>query len=422
MSDGRLRSLAIISMHTSPLAPLGGYKTGGMNVYVRELARELGRRGILVDIFTRRESESQAAIDDSIGEHVHVVHISAGGLGVVDPNTLISHTQEFAGGIHKYATRYNRGYDAIYAHYWLSGKAAEVLRRSWNIPLVQMFHTLGAMKNRIAYQPMIDPRVIGEMEIIRTADRLIAATQAEYAQLLWLYRADRRKVSIVPPGVDAGRFAPLPKKQARDAVGLRDGERMLLFVGRLEPLKAVDTIVAAVGMIHALEAELLHGVRFTIVGGSATDPERRKLIAMGEQLGVSAYLDFVGSRDHTQLPYYYSAAEALLMPSDYESFGMVALEAMTSGTPVIASGVGGLQYLVREGETGFLIPVRDAEALAQRVRDLLHAPSERDRMGANAAELARKYDWPIIADRLIAVLADAMLLRRQQANSGNPGG
>ena len=169
-------------------------------------------------------------------------------------------------------------------------------------------------------------------------------------------------------------------------------------------------------------AELLHGVRFTIVGGSATDPERRKLIAMGEQLGVSAYLDFVGSRDHTQLPYYYSAAEALLMPSDYESFGMVALEAMTSGTPVIASGVGGLQYLVREGETGFLIPVRDAEALAQRVRDLLHAPSERDRMGANAAELARKYDWPIIADRLIAVLADAMLLRRQQANSGNPGG
>jgi D-inositol-3-phosphate glycosyltransferase len=419
MTDGRLRALALISLHTSPLAPLGGYKTGGMNVYVRELARELGSRGIIVDIFTRRESESQPEVDDSIGPNVHVVHVTAGGLGAADPNNLASYTQEFAGGVHKYATRHNRGYDVVYANYWLSGKAAEVLRRSWNIPLVQMFHTLGAMKNRIANQPMIDPRVMGEMEIIRHADRIVAATQAEYAQLLWLYRADRRKVSIVPPGVDVARFAPVPRERARAAVGLGKNQRMMLFVGRLEPLKAVDTIVKAASLILMADPAVFEGVRFTIVGGDAHNPERRKLAALAESLGVSHLIDFVGSKDHTQLPCYYSAAEALLMPSDYESFGMAALEAMASGTPVIASGVGGLQYLIRDGETGYLVPVRDAEALAMRICRLLSNPADCRRMGANAAAVAQDYDWKIIAGRLIDVFLEAQRARRQQKPAAN---
>lgn len=414
MTDGRLHALALISLHTSPLAPLGGYKTGGMNVYVRELARELGSRGILVDIFTRRESESQPEVDHSIGPNVHVVHVTAGGLGVADPNNLASTTQEFAGGVHKYATRHNRGYDVIYANYWLSGKAAEVLRRSWNIPLIQMFHTLGAMKNRIANQPMIDPRVMGEMEIIRHADRIVAATQAEYTQLLWLYRADRRKVSIVPPGVDAARFAPVPREKARAAVGLRENQRMMLFVGRLEPLKAVDTIIKAASLLQTADPSLLEGVRFTIVGGDAHNPERRKLATLAESLGVSHLIDFAGSKDHTQLPYYYSAAEALLMPSDYESFGMAALEAMASGTPVIASGVGGLQYLIKDGETGYLVPVRDAEALATSLCRLLSHPSDRQRMGTNAAAVAQGYDWKIIASKLIEVFVEAKRARKQQ--------
>lgn len=419
MTEGRLRAIALISLHTSPLAALGGYKTGGMNVYVRELARELGSRGLIVDIFTRRENASQAEVDDSIGPNVHVVHITAGGMGPADPNSLASVTKEFAVGVHKYATLHNRGYDVIYANYWLSGKAAEILRGSWNIPLVQMFHTLGAMKNRIANQPMIDPRVMGEMEIIRHADRIVAATQAEYTQLLWLYRADRRKVSIVPPGVDTARFAPVPREKARVRVGLRADQRMFLFVGRLEPLKAVDTIIKAVSMLAHAEPALLEGVRFTIVGGDAHNPERRKLAALAISLEVSHLIDFVGSKDHAQLPYYYSAAEALLMPSDYESFGMAALEAMASGTPVIASGVGGLQYLVRDGQTGYLIPVRDAEALAASICRLLKNPSDRQRMGMNAAAVAADYDWKIIASRLISVFLEARRARRHQKPAAN---
>jgi D-inositol-3-phosphate glycosyltransferase len=194
---------------------------------------------------------------------------------------------------------------------------------------------------------------------------------------------------------------------------------MMLFVGRLEPLKAVDTIVNAASLLQNADPAVLSGVRFTIVGGDAHNPERRKLAALAESLGVAHLIDFAGSKDHTQLPYYYSAAEALLMPSDYESFGMAALEAMASGTPVIASGVGGLQYLIRDGETGYLVPVRDAEALAMRLCQLLSNPHERARMGANATAVAQDYDWKIIAGKLINVFIEAQRARKSQKPAAN---
>lgn len=404
-----IRALALISYHTSPLAPLGGYKTGGMNVYVRELARELGRRGVRVDVFTRRESDSQPEIDMSIGWNVRVIHIEAGSYAQKDPNELQAYVPEFVKGIYKFEMLHNAGYDVIYSHYWLSGVVAEKLREAWRIPVVQMFHTLGAMKNRIATEPtpMVDHRMVSEMHIIGWADRIIAATQAEYAQLLWLYRADRRKLSIVPPGVDAAQFSPRPRAESRAAVGLKDGEKMLLFVGRLEPLKAVDSIIRALHAISVVAPQELDGVRLTIVGGEVGNPERKRLVALAEHLGVDGWIEFVGAKDHTQLPTYYSAAESLLMPSDYESFGMVALEAMAAGTPVIASNVGGLAYLVREGETGYLVPVRDSLALAERMRDILSDSARRDAMGQAAHVLAQNYDWAAIADRLMEVFAQA---------------
>jgi D-inositol-3-phosphate glycosyltransferase len=414
-----IHSLALISYHTSPLAALGGYKTGGMNVYVRELARELGRRGVRVDIFTRREAPTQPDIDTSLGEHVRVVHIDAGTYGVKDPNDLRADVPVFVKGIYKFAMQHDTGYDLIYSHYWLSGLVAEKLREAWRIPAVQMFHTLGAMKNRIASEPAprVDLRVVDEMRIVRWADRVVAATQAEYAQLLWLYRTDRRKVSIVPPGVDAAQFTPRPREAARQAVGLQPGERMLLFVGRLEPLKAVDSVIRALAAIASVAPQTLKSVRFTIVGGEPGNPERKRLAALAERLDVARWVDFVGPKDHTQLPDYYSAAEVLLMPSDYESFGMVALEAMASGTPVIASNVGGLAYLVREAETGYLVPVRDPVALAERIRDVLADPVRRDAMGVAAHERAQQYDWRCIADQLMDVFTQART--SQRTRTGN---
>ncbi|MBK9122938.1 MAG: glycosyltransferase [Chloroflexi bacterium] len=411
-----IESVAIISMHTSPLAVLGGYKTGGMNVYVRELSRELGRRGVQVDVFTRRESASQPEVDTSLGATVRVIRLRAGGYGTADPSSLIGATQEFAAGIHKYATLNNRTYDVMYAHYWLSGLVADVLRRSWDVPWVQMFHTLGAMKNRIANQPMIDPRVMAEMQIVRHADRVIAATQAEHHQLLWLYRVDRRKVSIVPPGVDTSQFKPMNRDVARASVGLCDGEKMLLFVGRLEPLKAVDILLRALHELHTVEPSVLAGVRLMVVGGEAGNPERTRLCSLAEQLGVDGYVQFAGSKEHASLPVFYAAAEALIMPSDYESFGMVALEAMASGTPVIASAVGGLQYLIRDGETGFLVPVRDPESLAERIRQMLIDPNLRDTLARAAADRAVQYDWKLVVDQVIEVFERAARGGRRHLN------
>lgn len=414
-----IRALALISYHTSPLAPLGGYKTGGMNVYVRELARELGQRGVRVDVFTRRESDSQPEIDLSLGANVRVIHIEAGAYAQKDPNELQAYVPQFVKGVYKFEMLYHAGYDVIYSHYWLSGLVAEKLREAWRIPVVQMFHTLSAMKNRIASQPtpMVDNRMVNEMQIINWADRIITATQAEYAQLLWLYRADRRKLSIVPPGVDAAQFTPRPRDESRAAVGLKPGQKMLLFVGRLEPLKAVDSIIRALHAISTVSPADLDGVRLTIVGGEVGNPERKRLSAFADQLGVAGYIEFVGAKDHSQLPTYYSAAEALLMPSDYESFGMVALEAMATGTPVIASNVGGLAYLVREGETGYLVPVRDPLALAERIRDILGDSARRDAMGRAAHDLAQQYDWAHIADRLMEVFSEARA--GQRARTGN---
>lgn len=411
-----IRSIAIISMHTSPLAVLGGFKTGGMNVYVRELSRELGRRGMQVDVFTRRESAIEPEVDTSLGENVRVIRLRAGGYGPADPSNLIGTAQEFAAGIHKYSALHSRVYDVMYSHYWLSGMVADILRRSWDVPWVQMFHTLGAMKNRIANQPMIDPRVTAEMQIVRHADRIIAATQAELHQLLWLYRVDRRKVSIVPPGVDTTQFKPMDRDIARALVGLCDGDKMLLFVGRLEPLKAVDILLRALHDLHTIEPSVLTGVRLMVVGGEAGNPERVRLHALAEQLGVSGYVQFVGSRDHASLPAFYAAAEALIMPSDYESFGMVALEAMATGTPVIASAVGGLQYLIRDGETGFLVPVRDPEALAERIRQILTDPNLRDTLAQAAANRAVQYDWALVTDQVIDVFERAARGGRRRLN------
>jgi D-inositol-3-phosphate glycosyltransferase len=415
-----MKQIAIISMHTSPLASLGGFKTGGMNVYVRELARELGSRGLIVDIFTRREDPDQPDVDGSLGPNVSVVNVDIGVLGPVEPSALQDSVQRFSSGVLKHAMLNQRDYEVLYSHYWLSGLVAENLRRIWSdVPIVQMFHTLGAMKNRIASQPaQTDPRVLQEMHVVQIADRVVAATQAEYAQLLWLYRVARRKIAIVPPGVDATRFAPVPVEQARAEIGLPPDKKMLLFVGRLEPLKAVDTIIQALAILRKVEAHSLNDVCLTIVGGEPGNPERERLQVMADKLGVSDLVIFAGPRDHSQLPAFYSAAEALIMPSDYESFGMVALEAMTCGTPVIASGVGGLQYLVCDGETGFLVPVRDPQALAERIHDILTNKKSRDRMGENAAKLALAYDWSNIADQLLDVFTTARAQRLRRLSAG----
>jgi D-inositol-3-phosphate glycosyltransferase len=246
---------------------------------------------------------------------------------------------------------------------------------------------------------------------------LIALTPAEYAQMLWLYRANRRAIEIVPPGVDLARFRPLSPDAAKQAIGLPTGQRMLLFVGRIEPLKGVDTIFEAMSIIKRDAPRLLDNLCLSIIGGDPDDlsgdnAEMDHLKALRVQLGLDELVTFLGAKDQDTLNYYYAVSEALIMPSDYESFGMVALEAMASGTPVIASEVGGLAFLVQDGFNGYHVPVREPAALAAKIRTVLEQPQVRQHLAHNATVSAQGYAWPKITDRLLDIFTEMIPLRQ----------
>ena len=412
-----IKRIAMISVHTSPLAPMGGKKTGGMNVYIRELALELAKRGISVDIFTRRSSMDEPEIDSSLGDKVRVVYLTAGPISALAPEQLFPHLSQFTARLMTFAMLQNVHYDIIYSHYWLSGWVAQKLKESWGTPFVQMFHTLGMMKERILSTDVVNvnnQRVYTELDVVAWADRVIAATPAEETQLMWLYRSKPRKISVVPPGVNTERFRPYRKEAAKRYLGF-EKRHLLLFVGRIEPLKAVDSILQALALLKDRCPELYQEVCFAVVGGniSGNDPDLEDLKQLVAFLGVDDSVRFVGAKDQNELPIYYSAASVVIMPSDYESFGMVALEAMASGTPVIATQVGGLAHVVREGETGFLVPVREPNALAERICTLLEDEPLRVQFGRRASKIAKDYAWSKIADQLIAIFDEIIARRRR---------
>jgi D-inositol-3-phosphate glycosyltransferase len=402
--------IAMISYHTCPLATLGGKDTGGMNVYVRELTRQLGQMGVHVDVFTRSQDDHVPHVLHELGYGNRVVHVPAGPEHPVSKQELADYIPEFVEGIKTFACEKKIKYDIIHSHYWMSGLAAESLAEAWGgTPIVHMFHTLGEMKNRIARSEAEregEYRVRGERQVLRIADRIVAATIAEVTQLRFLYKAPSDKLVTIPPGVDVSHFYPIPADEAKLYVGLKPDDRMVLFVGRIEPLKGVDTLIQAMSCLQLKESQRVH---LAIIGGDPSaspremSAEMARLQKLCDDLSVGQTVVFLGKRDQDRLPYYYSAAELLVMPSHYESFGMVALEAMACGTPVIASEVGGLAYLVRDGETGFTIPDQEPEALCEKMSWLLNDHDLRRQMSERAVEYAQDYAWEKIAKQIIGV-------------------
>ncbi len=413
-------NVAMLSYHTCPLATLGGKDTGGMNVYVRDLTRELGRIGIHVDVFTRSQDEHVPHVVHELGFGNRVVHVAAGPEVPVPKDTLPSYISEFTKGVEAFADAKGIHYDLIHSHYWLSGLAGMALSDAWGgVPLVQMFHTLGEMKNRVARsddERERPERIAAEKQLLARADRVIVSTLAEQTQLRFLYKANDRKLVIIPPGVDTAHFYPIASDEAKLFVGLKPEDRMVLFVGRIEPLKGVETLIRA--MAHLRLGKDRRPVHLAIIGGEpAASPdemtvEMARLQRLCDELGMDQAVLFLGKRDQDTLPYYYSAAQVVVMPSHYESFGMVALEAMACGTPVIASEVGGLAFLVQDGETGFTVPDDDPELLSQRLTLLLGDADLRARMSATAAEYALGYSWDKIARQVLAVYEDLVRLRQ----------
>jgi D-inositol-3-phosphate glycosyltransferase len=401
----------MLSVHTCPLATLGGKDTGGMNVYVRDLTRELGRQGIGVDVFTRSQDEHQPHVKHDLGNGNRVVHVPAGPERPLPKTEIYRYLPEFVGGVREFAALEGLHYDLIHSHYWLSGVVAHELRKFWRAPIIHMAHTLGVMKNRVAQRSEereSDLRLEMEEEIVRWADRTIAATEAEKAQLQMLMQADTSRVDIIPPGVDLHAFHPIPMAEAKARIGVPPGDTMVLFVGRIEPLKGVETLLRAMKLLRDRNA-MPSNLCLSIIGGDASDngarenAEMERLRALRMELGIGDVVAFLGKQDQDSLADYYAAAQAVIMPSYYESFGMVALEAMACGVPVIASEVGGLAFLVRDGETGFHVPDRDPEALCDKLQLLIGNSPLRSKLGANAAEYAKGYAWPLIAQRIVKV-------------------
>ena len=410
----------MLSYHTCPLAILGGKDTGGMNVYVRDLTRELGRLGVHVDVFTRSQDEHVPHVLHDLGYGNRVVHVPAGPEQPFPKSQLADHIPQFVEGVKKFAAEKGLRYDLIHSHYWMSGIAAGMLAEAWQVPVVQMFHTLGEMKNRIAASEAEKEgayRLDGERRVLAIADRIIAATQAEQAQLQWLYKADARKVVVIPPGVDTGHFYPIPADEAREFIGIPREDRMVLFVGRIEALKGVDTLIKAMACMRMSEME--KPAYLAIIGGDPNvgpdemSQEMTRLQALCRELAMDRMVVFLGKRGQDTLPYYYSAAELLVMPSHYESFGMVALEAMACGTPVIASQVGGLALLVQDGVTGFHVPNGDSDALCAKLTLLMADAGLRRQMGTQAADYALGYAWEKITSQIVRVYESLLMVREQ---------
>ncbi len=411
--------IAMLSVHTCPLATLGGKETGGMNVYVRDLSRELGRRGHRVDVYTRSQNSTLPRISKALGAGGRVIHLPTGPEQPYDKHRVYDHLPEFVDGALAQSTRDEIAYDVIHSHYWLSGEAARRLRQPWEAPVVHMAHTLGKMKNLVAEkrprERETSRRVAVETEIVGFADALIASTPAEENQLAELYGAEREKIHVISPGVDVDRFHPIPEAHAKEHIGICPDRPMILFVGRIEPLKGIDNLLKAIAQVVDRQPELAglessEGLCVPIIGGEIDpiheDEEMMRLQRLRERLGIGDVVTFMGSKNQDTLQYYYSAAEMVVMPSDYESFGMVALEAMACGTPVVASDVGGLAFLVKDGRTGYRVPAGDVEALAGRITHLLTDELSRRRIGQRAACWAESYAWSTIAERIEGIYAE----------------
>jgi D-inositol-3-phosphate glycosyltransferase len=398
-----IQRVAMLSVHGSPLGAIGGKDAGGMNVYLGELGRELAKRGIEVDIFTRASDEALPEVVEPV-PNLRIVHVWAGPIAPVDKNQIFEHLPEFLNNLRSWVTAnrpnlaHGAPYDILHAHYWLSAWVGDKLARTWHVPWAAMYHTLGRIKlhHRVG-ETESELRIDIERKTLAAVDAVVSGSETERRQIARLYGIPVQKIVRISPGVDLTRFRAWDRDESRALWGSAPDERVVLFVGRIEPLKGIDILIRAAGAMENKER-----LKVWIVGGDeAAAAELRRLTDLARRLGVLDHIRFFGSVPHDQLPRIYAAADVCVVPSYYESFGMVALESLACGTPVIASRVGGLQETVHDGENGYLLSWRCPEPFAEKLETLLDNPGLRQSFSRAALATARYYSWPAIADRIL---------------------
>jgi D-inositol-3-phosphate glycosyltransferase len=399
-----VRRIAVLAYHSSPLVEPGAGDAGGMTVYVKAVARSLAERGISTDIFTRATSDIGRIVQLSAG--VRVISIEAGPVALIEKEMQPNFIDDFVAGVKAFATAQRIRYDIVHSHYWQSGLAGQALAQAWGIPLVHSHHSLGRVKNRWLApgdSPEPESRLRGESDVISQADVLVASTDEEWEQLACLYGASHDRLKTLHPGVDHSLFTPGPKHAARADLGLGAEDAVLLFVGRIQRLKGLEL---AIRSVEELVPALSRDIRLVIVGGPsgrAGAEELERLQALVAARGVGDHVLFAGPHPHSRLPLFYRAADAVVVCSHTESFGLTALEAHACGVPVVATAGGGLKHIVQDGVSGFLVERGDPATFAARLKTLLEDQALHSAFSRAALERSLMFSWDVAADGFLAL-------------------
>jgi D-inositol-3-phosphate glycosyltransferase len=388
--------IAMLSVHSCPVGKLGSKDTGGMSVYIRELARELGRRGHLVDIYTRAHDPVEERMVQ-LGNNARVIHLRAGEVEPIDKLAVYTHLEDFACSLEDFRAKNGLRYDLIHSHYWLSGWVGRRIQRWWDVPHIIMFHTLGALKNAVGVgecEPAL--RIIAEREMVRDCHRIIAATEKGKEELVSYYGASPEKISVIPCGVNLELFRHLDKEEARKNLGF-NGDNIILFVGRIDPLKGIDRLLMALPRLDTRRK-----LKLLVIGGDKdSQAEVERLQRLSRSLRIQDAVTFTGIVDQKKLPLYYSAADVCVIPSYYESFGLVALESLACGTPIVATRVGGMEGVINQGQNGYMVEDNTPLRLADRIAALLSQKEADLRSAGSIRASVEGFSWSDIAEAII---------------------
>lgn len=411
------KKIAFISDHASPLAMPGSIDAGGQNVYVLELATELSR-SYDIDIFTRKDNINLPEIYELL-PGIRVIHIKSGPSAYVPKEELMVHMREFGSSMLDFIKSRRIDYALMHANFWMSGMVALRIKAIMKIPFVITFHALGIVRHMHQREADKFPkeRVSIEMKIVRQADMIIAECPQDAEDLKSLYLGKEKKMAIIPCGFNPLQFHPVEKAAARENLGLGKKEKIILSVGRIVPRKGIDNIIESLKRI----TKSVKGIRLLIVGGDA-DPvsgssldEIRRLRQVASVCNVENFIDFVGPIQHCDLKYYYSAADVFVSTPWYEPFGITPLESMACGTPVIGADVGGIKYTVIDGETGFLVPAKQPDALAEKIMLLINDDAMMRRMSQAAVNrVSAFFTWEKVADKVRTAYEELIKLRRDK--------
>ncbi|HSX40461.1 MAG TPA: glycosyltransferase [Candidatus Saccharimonadales bacterium] len=408
--------LAIISYHTCPLSDHSSREIGGMNTYVLELAKALSSQGYTIDIFTRMQDKNSPKIVD-VSENLRVIHLPAGESISISKKKLIKYTEEFLRNFYEFVKEEELEYCLISSHYYLSGLIGLAIKAKFNIPLFVTFHTLGIMKNLVAREEEEREdveRIKIELSLVEKADKIIATGKRDAQYIEALYNCPKVKIATISPGVDFDVFHPLDKNEAKKHIQADMQDKLILFVGRLEPLKGIDTLLYAMKIL--LEKNLGFNVCLWIVGGDVSEDEKKwskelkKLEQIRKLLHIGAVVRFVGKRQREDLPYYYNASEIVVLPSQYESFGITALEAMACATPVITTDVAGVSQLFDEKLATLITTANNPILLASKMKQLLVNDDEHKKISQEVFEKVQNLSWGHVAQNFIAILHECAMV------------